>query len=170
MIGYFKPLRRKFGVLTLVLAFLFLAGWVRSQTNYDEIKFVERFPSSEQIELHFAISCDSVFGILISSFKTKVTAGTSKSNLFDYRNEPNKKSVTKRFGEISMRWLNQCCGFRFGTADVGGNALLGIQPIGEIRIWLIPYWSIVIPLTVLSAGVLLSKPRPKSPTPEIDRV
>ena len=170
MRDYFKPLRRKLGVVTLIIACVFLTGWVRSQSSYDELKFVDRFPTPERIELHFAISCDSVFGIIISSFKSQITAATSKSNLFDYRNEPGTKSVDNRFGQMGVEWMNQSFGFRFGEADVGGNETLGIQPIGEIKIWLIPYLSIVIPLTLLSAYLLLSKPRSKSTSPEIDRV
>src|SRR6478736_6446220 len=34
---YFKPLRRKIGVLTLAMACLFTAGWIRSQTICDGI-------------------------------------------------------------------------------------------------------------------------------------
>ena len=33
---------------------------------------------------------------------------------------------------------------------------------GNLAIWIIPYWSIVIPLTLLSAWLLLSKQRPKT--------
>jgi hypothetical protein len=39
MMGYFKPLRRKFGVMTLVLACLFTAGWIRSR-YYEDWGFV----------------------------------------------------------------------------------------------------------------------------------
>jgi len=28
--GFFKPMRRKFGVLTLVMACVFMAGWVKA--------------------------------------------------------------------------------------------------------------------------------------------
>src|SRR5579862_3974266 len=34
---YFKPLRRKVGVATLVMACVFAAGWVRSMFYYDDL-------------------------------------------------------------------------------------------------------------------------------------
>src|SRR6476619_2545374 len=39
---YFKPLRRKLGVLTLVMALLFMAGWIRSYCRQDTIDFCPR--------------------------------------------------------------------------------------------------------------------------------
>jgi len=38
MVGYFKPGRRKIGVLTLVMACVLMAGWVRSLQVVDEIE------------------------------------------------------------------------------------------------------------------------------------
>src|SRR6266700_4979357 len=36
---YFKPWRRKLGVVTLLLACVFVAGWVRSLSTFDSIAF-----------------------------------------------------------------------------------------------------------------------------------
>src|SRR5437763_11137498 len=40
MRDFFKPCRRKIGVVTLVLACAFMAGWIRSQWIHDEIHLV----------------------------------------------------------------------------------------------------------------------------------
>ena len=92
---YFKPLRRKIGVLTLVLACVLMAGWVRSLSIQDKELF----------------NIDSLRNAIISSQ-----------------------------GSIAWeRWI--------------GN--------GRHESTSIAYWSIVIPVTMLSAWLLLSKSRQK---------
>lgn len=55
MWSYFKPLRRKIGVVTLVVACVFMAGWVRSQFAYDTVYNVIDGNT-------FLISCPTGFG------------------------------------------------------------------------------------------------------------
>lgn len=38
--AYFKPLRRKIGVIALVMACVFAMGWVRSISVLDEVGFI----------------------------------------------------------------------------------------------------------------------------------
>lgn len=42
MWSYFKPLRRKFGVMTLVMACLLLVGWMRSFSRHDQLEVGDR--------------------------------------------------------------------------------------------------------------------------------
>lgn len=54
---------------------------------------------------------------------------------------------------IGSEWRVDWLGFHFGAAkNTAGTIRL-------IEFWIIPFWSIVIPMTLLSAWLLLSKPR-----------
>lgn len=116
---YFKPLRRKIGVTTLVLACLFMGGWFRSLITSETL----------------AILC--------------IAGGSSE-------------------GAIAVRPLD-----RFRLVPVwreGGSISKSIKSTDSWKrfqcyidlnrlIFVFPYWSIVVPLTLLSAWLLLSKPR-----------
>ncbi|WP_010586532.1 hypothetical protein [Schlesneria paludicola] len=107
---FFKPLQRKMGVLTLVLACVLTAGWVRSPHIGDKIEFP--LGSGE-----FVVARSTPDGINLSG----------RRPLFDAR-----------------------------LVQVLATGL----PCTLLSNWMtIPYWSIVLPLTVLSAYLLLSKPR-----------
>lgn len=57
---FFKPWRRKLGVLVLVLACVLMAGWARSQRMIDELS-VDVF--GHQHSFRFANRCFSELGI-----------------------------------------------------------------------------------------------------------
>lgn len=99
--SYFKPLRRKIGLISLALACVFSGAWVRSCLYEDEIHINGR---------HF------------------ISSGGF-------------------FGETTI----------LGTLNENGD------PVNLLPIWLIPYAMVVIPLLLLSAWLLLSKPRVKPP-------
>ena len=65
-------------------------------------------------------------------------------------------------GDVHWHW--QLLGFDFGAASF--EAFTKAQT-GTFRqrdeIWQIPYWSIVLPLTLISLWLLLSKPRSSTP-------
>ena len=104
MNGYFNPLRRKAACVTLGLACVFAAGWVRSLIAADRFSFFD----------------------------------------VDFLSEDG--------------WVMRCV-TTFTTEQVGSQ--FGTTAI-ETPVWSIPYWSIVVPLTLLAAWLLLSKPRVKS--------
>ena len=58
--------------------------------------------------------------------------------------------------------------WRVGLGEFDFGAGTGIAPGTEFRIerWAIPYWSLVIPLALLSTYLLLSKPRVAKPKSE----
>ena len=105
---FFKPWRRKIGVLTLVMACFVAAGWVRSFVVEDN------------------------FGDIIS-----------------------QNGVIKKVEYRSTAGLI--------VLDNNGNVLsqtIDTSPTSwEEPVWRIPYWWIVIPLTLLSAWLLLGKRR-----------
>lgn len=55
MSEYFKPWRRKIGVLTLLIASMFTAGWIRSSTVEDEIGWIGSYCAAS-ISNYFAIA------------------------------------------------------------------------------------------------------------------
>jgi len=59
----------------------------------------------------------------------------------------------KPWEEFDMIWRRDFLGFQFGAGTHKQQSLL------NMHLCMIPYWLIVIPLTLLSAFFLLSKPR-----------
>jgi len=137
--GGFKPWRRKIGVLTLVMACVFAAGWVRSLSVLNFLHRSAGLVSYMEFE---------------SSNGNLVWWSTSKH---EFANPPR---LTWSIGDLQyrfqfiedrhVRWSLKIWGFRIGEAY-------------RRKVWVIPYWSIVIPLTLISAYLLLSKPRVAKP-------
>ena len=151
---YFKPWRRKIGMIPLVLACVFSAGWVRSQRIQDQI-WVQ-----QQQSLHVFVSMDGVVSWTRSSpfFLNIPVRWVSKDST---------KMVRQNSwdgGDVHWHW--QRGGFDFGAASFEEATSKGHAGpwTRRIEVWQVPFWSIVTPLTLLSAFLLLSWPRAKSPT------
>jgi len=139
--SYFKSWRRTIGVVTLMLALVFTGGWVRSLSVMDVVLF-----GSGKYTMEHCVSVDHslVWGRLrtddsrsIIVFPVWETSGSSNLDAF--------------LDRANLRCSWRRCGFGVGEMNAG--------PADRHTIWIIPYWSIVIPLTLLSAWLLLSKPR-----------
>ena len=141
----FKPWRRKIGVVTLVMACAMMAGWVRSIHNYD---VVECFPC-ETIIMRLNswdgnlcyVHCITEKVTIWSSFGLSTTVVESFENDF-----PFDKQFTK------TRWV-----WRLGRIGVATSM---DDESDSITAVVAPYWLIAFPLALLSAWLLLSKPRP----------
>lgn len=130
---FFKPQRRKVGVVTLVMACVFSAGWVRSQNWIDVL-----CPQSSS-DLKAVSGCHG-FGFMYGRFFME------------------QENDDLRFvGHYSKHYSNQL--YQWTRFQETGLSLYG-QGL------FIRYWLIVIPLTLLSAWLLLSNPRLKN-TPVI---
>ena len=131
-----KPWRRKIGVLTLVVACLCMAGWMRSFITFD----ASSAPSGQLISADGGIYGElSVEIPLDFRFSYASTGANVKGR--DYYNDPN---MVRKF------WHWRFLGFAYGFQPaVREQAIL----------FIFPYWSLVFPLTMLSAWLLLSKPR-----------
>lgn len=147
---YFKPLRRKIGLTTLVVACVFAVGWIRSTVTFDNLIVNYR---------------GSIYAIGSRSGKTTWSHMTVLG-LPNFELTANRPFISRQsraaseyndspvpFGHIRRNWN----GFEYLHWDDMTD-----EPTRKTR-WIIPYWSIVIPLTLLSAWLLLS-PRQK---PEI---
>ena len=141
MWSYFKPLRRKASVVTLVLASGLAAMWVRSEARCDLLGIpiahdTWLYLQSFEHVICFGISSgvDWEFGILESQGADR--AQYLKSNRY-------------------FTWYEQWPGFGIAGNDNWPKSLQR-----EVDT---PYWLIVIPLALLSAYLLLSKPRTDKP-------
>lgn len=146
MLTFFHGWRRKTGAATLVLACVFTCGWVRSRNTRDYIRFTTK---------KAMYSCGSQpDGLTWKQFETP------DFNLW-FASPPN----TSIYFQINLRKPK----FDVFASDAPEPKFLGFHASeipnqgreGRLVIRVVPYWSIVIPLTVLSAYLLLSKPRPK---------
>jgi len=154
--SYFKPWRRKIGVVTLLMACLFAVGWVRSMSVEDVLKF----PSAEGFRFfctseHERISWGEMTGPESERSDKRVTRWKWLSGRINLHSgiDPTNTSDNK-FYHFEHDWKWDLCGFYFAE---GHGKLTGPCPSTRLRLNVIPYWSIVLPLTLLSAFLLLLK-------------
>jgi len=127
---YFKPLRRQIGVVTLVAACLFAAGWVRSLRTVDRIDLLEIFMAS---------------------------CVQSKGGRIAYYEDCSPRMVIELGGVKPENLIRQEDLAEYLATHVSGPAI-PIDPMSGFRkVWEVPFSTIVIPLTMLSAWLLLRK-------------
>ena len=158
---FFRGWRRKIGLLTLLMACVFAAGWVRSQYKCDN--FVRR-------NAQWRDCIVSVDGRLMLHRTVPLNEGPGYIRLFGNEFEWTSRDVSSVAGfELDadgkrppfnafdrldhVLWRLDWAGFTFGAS------LKKPSLVRRLDLVLIPYWSIVVPLTLLSAFLLLWKPR-----------
>ena len=147
---FFRGSRRKIGVVTLLVACVFTAGWVRSLSVQDHLLLQNEWWVEVLLSVNGELGWLSLFGVPgISSW------GSAKSYSLDEKLQVGPYSW---MGGIRWRWRS--FGFGFRELRFGQDVTLRLRTI--------PYWSIVIPLTAISLWLLLFKPRKSAPkkTPE----
>ena len=144
--SYFRPWQRKLGVVTLLLACLFAVGWVRSLYAFEEI--VWRFESL----LFGALSVDQT--ILFAGFCVNEQKGNGFIPEFTSEEfRPFAEEVRQ------IDWMGTFLSIRAGILrDYQQENFFPTH-------FAIPYPSIVLPLMLLSAWLLFTKPRTKKPRP-----
>jgi hypothetical protein len=135
--NFFEGWRRKLGVLTLLMACVFAAGWVRS------FRFSEwlAFPSgTNRGEMLGWLDCHVIWctGLNLKAEDMEDLPTWSSEDFQSLDNFVNGASTMEKREFGGFVWIND-------PEDV--SALI------------VPFWSIVIPLTLVSAYLLLSKPR-----------
>ena len=140
---FFKPWRRKIGVLTLVMACGFMGLWIKSSKDCYFIQLLGQ---------RFAAGPNG-----ISIFVTP----KYHFNWVTFHSEPTDDRFPFRGFDGEWLWESQCPGFKFGKAEhVCG---LPFQHATIFWVSTAPYWSIVMPTTLLAAYLLLSKMRIAKP-------
>lgn len=153
---FFKPWRRKLGVVALGLACLLMAGWVRSQQFSDFVKYrVDRqhwlYINSNNGHLRLSLMREhepgqfTFFRILDSSPADLRTGVDVNVNTHQH---------WYAFSELGF-------GIDDGTAPGPDGFVMSNQP--KVYLFYARYRSIVVPLTLISCWLLLSKPRPHKP-------
>ena len=130
---FFKPLRRKIGMVTLVLALLLSIEWVRSQTMRDKLRF--RFGTEYSL-----MSMKS--GILWLGEQYPVGVSFSRRQSIWIGDAPAWNDPSK------WDWEWKCSGIHVGQRhfimfDYGKSIRL------RTAFWIVPHRFIVIPLTLL---------------------
>jgi len=129
---FFRPFRRKLGALVLVGACGLMTGWVRSEFICDGIVFSG--PS------FMAIGHGSI--VLVNG-----EGGSTDAWRFPVWEKGNINLFESDLRTVLWQW--RLMGFGKGQLPEGP----------KLSIWTVPYWSLVLPLTLLSAWLLLGTPR-----------
>lgn len=136
---YFKPLGRKIGLVTLVVACVFVGAWVRSLSRFDTLD-TKYFPS---------VAVRSHLGELY------LYSGTARAT-------PTSPPIGWWSGPAS-KWMYQEFEGTWGALGFGWKREQNGVVIG------FPYWAIVFPLTYLSIRLLVTRTPVKKPVPALDQ-
>ena len=145
VIRFFRGRRRKIGLFTLMLVVLLTVGWIRSSRYRD------------QLILPFG-DFDSV-GVI--SFERSLLLGKHHDERFKSRMTLPAFGSGELWGPGYVSFFNHDSGvnwcwqlYGFGVGELRHEATPD-----QLTFWIAPYWSIVFPLTLISAWFLISKPR-----------
>lgn len=134
--GFFKGWRRKIGIVTLLMACVFAGGWVRSFHFGDCVLW-----NSMMFSSHGNLYCVPPQRLTMSWERPEWSVVNVAS-----------ADIDSSFGQVTWQW--RLMGFGIGVFTIFRTDILVI---------LFPYYSIVIPLTLLSAYLLISRRRPEKP-------
>lgn len=159
---YFKPLRRKLGVATLMLACVFAMGWVRSSSIVDHWCHTD-FKS-------YYACVDSSEGLISVGIHRHLRKNKWKflSGYFNgYSQFPTWVTRVDLHFPESAGWKSKSKFDQFGLKVATAENRSSWNEVDTV-VLRAHYSSIVIPLTFLTAYLLLSKPRarPQKPASE----
>ena len=155
---FFKPLRRRIGMLALVLACAFMVAWIRSTITYDSIEWngnPYRFYMESclnRLHLNCTSHLENEPRFSLMNMKPKQVWGYNKD----------KETGTESYDPI--RFNHDRCDWRCEIAGLhvirGRSAFNDVARADlEFVLCIIPHWYFAILLTLLSAYLLLTKPR-----------
>jgi hypothetical protein len=140
---FFRGWRRKTGVITLVMATALWCGWMGSYSIADNISWCV---SDNTMDMFMSAECNLTWQ---TTRNMRGVAGYPRwsSSVLDPR------VTTEDPDEQYTVWHFRCLGIEAGDCNFPD------APGGSFAFCTFPYWSIVIPLTLLSAYLILWKPR-----------
>ena len=158
---YFKPWRRKFGVVTLLMACVFAAVWISSLRSDYGVSAISRGEENRE-----------GFGAIDGQF-VWLKVGPADRNGHWFPEVPSEFPSISRmkdgwaFGpggitNPNILWI--CQSGRFGVGILRSK---GYDCEWQLRFIMAPWWSVTLPITLISAWLLLSQPR-KSTSKKID--
>lgn len=136
--GFFRGWRRKVGIFTLVMTCVFMSGWVRSFSKADGLNSA----GSQFISHHGGIFCQIVPDIFDFHFSCYSTDEKMMRNAYSH-------------ASCAEIWAWKTLGFAYGnTTEEMKNGDGSTSKVTLLSLYF-PYWSIVLPLAVISACLLL---------------
>lgn len=151
MVSFFRGWHRKCGIAALAMALLFLTGRFRSDTYSDSFSF----PVGASHRANF----DSENGYLFFEYENAESAGSYPANWRTLLScDANELYLYYRDPAVGWRFLCFAVGVQKRHPNTIGESTDEIV-LPKSRTWFVSYWSVVVPLTLLSAWLLLSKPR-----------
>ena len=155
---FFHGWRRKTGLATLALALFVLGLWLRSHGVNDLVNF-----RSGNKKLQVFVSDRVGFVWMSLHYPEGVTQ-------FEERYQRFPASPAGIVNDLVIaKWSFQCCGFGFGSGEEnlsgwGGSSEVGVDMMLPVKtsfeatkIVIIPNWSVVLMLMLVSTGLLLPR-------------
>lgn len=160
MSEFFKPWRRKIGVVTLVMACALMAGWVRSSVKFDGIEIISSKSKYAMSSVRGKLRCFYAHGeqARVEKPEIRFPSFVIKENNFDSKFELRSKRLSFVVSDFRFMTGSESQLFYSDLVQAQAPEVLVDQIIAQV-----PYWSVTIPLSLLSAYLLLSKPRPAKP-------
>lgn len=160
--GYFKPLRRKFGMVTLLMACVLMCTWFRNQNDYHEYVFHgENEPPSlvkHRTRRYVIVLTGGKFILCY----VRNDADYDIAGPFDEAS-PNKPVGINIVGTIYATRIPIEREFKYCGIEITKRATIGFADSLPIEVTSVAISLVVValPLTLLSAWLMLSKPRAK---------
>ena len=139
----FHGWRRKVGLLTLAMALMFMGGWGRS------LSILDLFSVPDGSGMVWYITLDNGFVVCCRD----VDSDLERPQWEAYPIDAVGSFKLDNYDDLRYRWLG------FGIIKYPDHSIGETDEMDFWKVWFISYWSIVVPLTLLSAYLLLSKPR-----------
>lgn len=149
MVDLFDEWRRTIGCVTLVVAIAFMGLWARSFAVQNSIS-IPVAPNT---------SCGVVSGVGSIGVAWITDLSVPGSNIIDWQNNKLSSDDINDYDaaeEMGVQYCWVCSGIGLAESSEMSKTVV-----------IIPYWSLVLPLTAISLLLLLSKPR-KSTEKKID--
>ena len=145
---FFRGWRRKAGCVALVMALAVASAWARSYGTLDGIQVPDWHRQYGIVSMNGGIQAAMCVPVPIANRLVAsewITGPVTDAQRADY------------WSTLDVEWRQKWCGFDFGAAT---DVPTGVR----FSFAVIPYWSTTIPLTLLSAYLLLWKPRKRAVT------
>lgn len=141
---FFHSWRRKAGCVTLVIACAVFLMWMRSYSFEDRVNCASGMSVHDFLSRCGTIQWHKSTPAWIASGWSTQALSPSDNQIYDRDPEFFKTN-------LSWEWLGFIsCETRFQFSDL------------KDRVWIAPYWMAVLPLTLLSAYLILWKPRTRA--------
>ena len=153
---YFKPWRRKLGLATLVLACVFAAGWIRCQA-YNDYVDLSFDVADRNLGYEFTSQRLENGYCAVGYYFNRFSPASGNQWTCEYSALPQSEDSPMQFA--NMDWQMNSLGFCIGRAADQQPRPNQALTIIAFSARLVPYYSIVIPLTALSAFLLIANPK-----------